>query len=335
MRGGREGGAGRRAAHPHPLSPRSFDAEHVERRARDVVRLLEVAGVAPGPVEAVRGLILATTKEGGGGTRRQAAATAAAAGHPGHLGGGGGAGGHGADDSGDDAEEEDDEEEGGRGDGEGEAAAPAAAAAAPAAPAPSGATVPAVPAARAGAGTDIILGMVGHPNVGKSSVINTVCAAKRVSVSRTAGHTKRAQTIPVVPGVQLLDCPGLVFPRALIARPGAAAARAAADPAPAPAAVHDEAAAAPAPGRPVVQPRAMTQEERAAAALARQPGAAVVVAADATAPLPAYLSHGAAAAAVTSEAVERAMQQLCGVISLAQVGGCWVGRPRARIVLAS
>lgn len=62
--------------------------------------------------------------------------------------------------------------------------------------------------------------MVGHPNAGKSSVINSVCAGKKVSVSRTAGHTKRAQTVPLVPGVvSLLDCPGLVFPHATVPPP--------------------------------------------------------------------------------------------------------------------
>ena len=67
----------------------------------------------------------------------------------------------------------------------------------------------------------LTIGFVGHPNVGKSSIINTLCGEKRVSVSRTAGHTKRAQTIHLVPAspgvepVDLLDCPGLVFPHLL------------------------------------------------------------------------------------------------------------------------
>lgn len=40
--------------------------------------------------------------------------------------------------------------------------------------------------------------------------------SKRVSVSRTAGHTKWAQTIPVLPkSLHLLDTPGLVFPALL------------------------------------------------------------------------------------------------------------------------
>ena len=322
-----------------------------------MVRLLEVAGVDPGPVEAVRRLILATTKEGGSGTKRQVAA-AAAGGRPAPR--GAGAGGHPlpaseeTDDDDDDDEVVEGEEEEGDGEGSlGDAAGSGGAMATSpaAAPGAEAATVAAVepPPARAGGGTDIIIGMVGHPNVGKSSVINTVCAAKRVSVSRTAGHTKRAQTIPVVPGVQLLDCPGLVFPRALVPRPTAAPPVAAAAAASAPqAAVEAQGAEAPmaavasssaesAEGpsavqtppphelgaRPVVMPRVMTADERAAAAYVRRIGAAPSAAAaamhDATAPLPAYLSHGAATAATTGEAVERAMQQLCGVISLAQV----------------
>jgi ribosome biogenesis GTPase A len=59
---------------------------------------------------------------------------------------------------------------------------------------------------------DVVLGMIGHPNAGKSSIINALCSKKVVSVSRTAGHTKRAQTVHVAPTISVLDCPGLVFP---------------------------------------------------------------------------------------------------------------------------
>jgi ribosome biogenesis GTPase A len=59
---------------------------------------------------------------------------------------------------------------------------------------------------------DVVLGMIGHPNAGKSSIINALCSKKVVSVSRTAGHTKRAQTVHVAPAISVLDCPGLVFP---------------------------------------------------------------------------------------------------------------------------
>lgn len=58
----------------------------------------------------------------------------------------------------------------------------------------------------------ITIGCVGHPNVGKSSVLNAIMGRKVVSVSRTPGHTKYFQTIFITPTVKLVDCPGLVFP---------------------------------------------------------------------------------------------------------------------------
>ena len=87
--------------------------------------------------------------------------------------------------------------------------------AAPTSTAASVAKVVAAPVAAAPVTAALTVGMVGHPNVGKSSVINCLAGEKRVSVSRTAGHTKRAQTIPLAPGLHLLDCPGLVFPHSL------------------------------------------------------------------------------------------------------------------------
>ncbi|XP_076342492.1 nucleostemin 4 isoform X2 [Tachypleus tridentatus] len=58
----------------------------------------------------------------------------------------------------------------------------------------------------------LTIGCVGHPNVGKSSVLNGLMGRKVVSVSRTPGHTKHFQTIYLTPTVRLCDCPGLVFP---------------------------------------------------------------------------------------------------------------------------
>ncbi|XP_053287603.1 guanine nucleotide-binding protein-like 1 isoform X2 [Pleuronectes platessa] len=58
----------------------------------------------------------------------------------------------------------------------------------------------------------LTLGCIGFPNVGKSSVINTLVGRKVVSVSRTPGHTKYFQTYYLTPTVKLCDCPGLVFP---------------------------------------------------------------------------------------------------------------------------
>ncbi|KAH3685173.1 hypothetical protein WICPIJ_003834 [Wickerhamomyces pijperi] len=56
------------------------------------------------------------------------------------------------------------------------------------------------------------IGLVGYPNVGKSSTINALIGSKKVSVSSTPGKTKHFQTIHLSDEVLLCDCPGLVFP---------------------------------------------------------------------------------------------------------------------------
>lgn len=56
------------------------------------------------------------------------------------------------------------------------------------------------------------IGLVGYPNVGKSSTINALIGSKKVSVSATPGKTKHFQTIHLSDEVILCDCPGLVFP---------------------------------------------------------------------------------------------------------------------------
>lgn len=58
----------------------------------------------------------------------------------------------------------------------------------------------------------LTVGLVGYPNVGKSSTINTILRNKKVSVSATPGHTKHFQTLYVEAGLCLCDCPGLVMP---------------------------------------------------------------------------------------------------------------------------
>ncbi|KAL6942241.1 large subunit GTPase 1 [Hanseniaspora vineae] len=58
----------------------------------------------------------------------------------------------------------------------------------------------------------IQIGLVGYPNVGKSSTINALVGSKKVSVSATPGKTKHFQTIKLSDDVMLCDCPGLVFP---------------------------------------------------------------------------------------------------------------------------
>ncbi|NXN78940.1 LSG1 GTPase, partial [Bombycilla garrulus] len=59
---------------------------------------------------------------------------------------------------------------------------------------------------------EVNVGLVGYPNVGKSSTINTILRNKKVSVSATPGRTKHFQTLYVEPGLCLCDCPGLVMP---------------------------------------------------------------------------------------------------------------------------
>ena len=64
----------------------------------------------------------------------------------------------------------------------------------------------------------ITIGCCGFPNVGKSSLLNTIMGRKVVSVSRTPGHTKHLQTLFLNQSVRFCDCPGLVFP-SLVTKP--------------------------------------------------------------------------------------------------------------------
>lgn len=43
--------------------------------------------------------------------------------------------------------------------------------------------------------SNVMIGMVGYPNVGKSSTINCLVGAKKTSVSATPGKTKHFQTL--------------------------------------------------------------------------------------------------------------------------------------------
>lgn len=83
--------------------------------------------------------------------------------------------------------------------------------------------------------------MIGHPNVGKSSLINSIFGKVVVSTSRTPGliftklyiyicilyiitsksinfigHTNHFQTIHLSKNIRLCDSPGLVFPSLLL-----------------------------------------------------------------------------------------------------------------------
>jgi len=64
----------------------------------------------------------------------------------------------------------------------------------------------------------ILLGLVGHPNVGKSSLVNSIMGGKFVSVKATPGHTKTLQTLILDDRTCLCDSPGVVFPRLEVPR---------------------------------------------------------------------------------------------------------------------
>jgi ribosome biogenesis GTPase A len=65
---------------------------------------------------------------------------------------------------------------------------------------------------RGGDAGKVVIGMVGYPNVGKSSTINALYGTKRVAVAATPGKTKNYQTLHLNDRVVLADCPGLVMP---------------------------------------------------------------------------------------------------------------------------
>jgi len=54
------------------------------------------------------------------------------------------------------------------------------------------------------------VGFIGYPNVGKSSVINTLRAKKVCKVAPIPGETKVWQYITLMRNIFLVDCPGVV-----------------------------------------------------------------------------------------------------------------------------
>lgn len=74
----------------------------------------------------------------------------------------------------------------------------------------------------AGKSVRFTVGMIGYPNVGKSSTINSLLSDKRVAVGSTPGKTKHFQThllsVDSESQLMLCDCPGLVFPNVSASR---------------------------------------------------------------------------------------------------------------------
>lgn len=59
-------------------------------------------------------------------------------------------------------------------------------------------------------GRDILVGTLGYPNVGKSSVINGVTGRHRASTSPISGHTKGVQHVDAGSRIMFMDTPGVI-----------------------------------------------------------------------------------------------------------------------------
>lgn len=59
-------------------------------------------------------------------------------------------------------------------------------------------------------GRDILVGSVGYPNTGKSSVINAVTGRHRAGTSSISGHTKGEQLVKAGSRIRFIDTPGVI-----------------------------------------------------------------------------------------------------------------------------
>ncbi|VDN10124.1 unnamed protein product, partial [Dibothriocephalus latus] len=58
----------------------------------------------------------------------------------------------------------------------------------------------------------ISVGIIGYPNVGKSSIINAMRSKKVCNVAPVSGETKVWQYVTLLKSIYLIDCPGVVYP---------------------------------------------------------------------------------------------------------------------------
>jgi ribosome biogenesis GTPase A len=56
----------------------------------------------------------------------------------------------------------------------------------------------------------VIVGVIGYPNTGKSSLINVLCGGKKAGTSPHAGFTKHIQKVKFRNGVYIIDSPGVI-----------------------------------------------------------------------------------------------------------------------------
>lgn len=59
-------------------------------------------------------------------------------------------------------------------------------------------------------GQEVLVGTLGYPNVGKSSVINSVTGRHRASTSPISGHTKGVQKVDAGSRIMFVDTPGVI-----------------------------------------------------------------------------------------------------------------------------